>query len=143
MRYEFKQEDFELCYLLESMEISPYLRSFVKNHDSKIKKSFEDMIKEMKEEEKTKMDDEFIKELDEKEFFYVVKVTLQIMFAKDFMELAKAKEVEKLEALILGAQNLAFKMSKDSQNPIYIEQVEKIISICHDSILRSYRQSSI
>lgn len=56
MLYNFKPEDRQFYELLEALDIIPHLETFLANHKSRIKEAFENMLDEMKREEKKRME---------------------------------------------------------------------------------------
>ena len=97
------------------------------------------MLDEMKREEKNEWNTRFIQEMDCEQFIYVVEFTFCVIFSKDMVRLSQRHNDTVLSAL--SAHSLAEKMSKDSQNATYVEQIEHVISNCCNSILFSYRNA--
>lgn len=139
MLYNFKPEDRQFYELLEALDIIPHLETFLANHKSRIKEAFENMLDEMKREEKNEWNTRFIQEMDCEQFIYVVEFTFCVIFSKDMVRLSQRHNDTVLSAL--SAHSLAEKMSKDSQNATYVEQIEHVISNCCNLILFSYRNA--
>lgn len=87
MIYNFKTEDRQYYSFLEDLYIIPYLKKFLASHKSRIEEAFENMLAEMKLEEKTILHTQFIKEMNFDEFFYVVEFTFFVTFSKDMVSL--------------------------------------------------------
>ena len=134
MLYNFKPEDRQFYELLKGLDIIPHLEEFLANHKSRIKEAFENMLAEMKREEKSEWNTRFIQEMDCEQFIYVVEFTFC-----DMVRLSQRHNDTVLSAL--SAHSLAEKMSKDAQNTTYVEQIERVISNCCNSILFSYRNA--
>ena len=99
MTYKFKEEDQQFYKFLEKLDILPYLNVFVEQHKSRIKKTYENMIAKMKENVQTERQAKFIEEMNYEQFYEVVKITFEIMFAKDMVRLTtNHKNVELLSA---------------------------------------------
>lgn len=139
MTYKFKEEDRQFYQFLEKLEILPYLNAFIEQHKPRTKKSYENMIAKMKENLQTERQAKFIEEMNYEQFYEVVKITLEIMFAKDIVRLTTNHK--SAELLYLAAHSLALKMSRNAQNATYVKQMEHIISNCQDSIMQTYRNS--
>ena len=97
------------------------------------------MIAKMKENVQTERQTKFIEEMNYEQYYEVVKITLEIMFAKDIVRLTTNHK--NAELLYLAAHSLALKMSRNAQNATYVKQMEHIISNCQDSIMQTYRNS--
>ncbi len=139
MLYNFKPEDRQFYELLKGLDIIPYLEEFLANHKLRIKDAFENMLAEMKREEKSEWNTRFIQEMDCEQFIYVVVFTFCVIFSKDMVRLSRRHNDTVLSAL--SAHSLAEKMSKDAQNATYVEQIERVISNCCNSILFSFRNA--
>ena len=141
MTYKFKEEDQQFYKFLEKLDILPYLNVFVEQHKTRIKKTYENMIAKMKENVQTERQAKFIEEMNYEQFYEVVKITFEIMFAKDMVRLTTNHK--NVELLYLAAHSLAIKMSRDAQNVTYVSQMEHIISNCQDSIMQTYEIAKI
>lgn len=141
MTYKFKEEDRQFYQFLEELKIIPYLNAFIEQHKSRTKKSYENMIAKMKENVQTERQAKFIEEMNYEQFYEVVKITFEIMFAKDMVRLTTNHK--NAELLYLVAHSLAIKMSRDAQNVTYVSQMEHIISNCQDSIMQTYEIAKI
>lgn len=139
MLYNFKPEDRQFYELLEALDIIPHLETFLANHKLRIKEAFENMLDEIKREEKNEWNTRFIQEMDCEQFIYVVEFTFCVIFSKDMVRLSRRHNDTVLSAL--SAHSLAEKMSKDAQNVTYVGQIERVISNCCNSILSSYRNA--
>lgn len=140
MVYNFKTEDRQYYSLLEDLSIIPYLEKFLASHKLRIEESFKSMLAEMKLEEKNILHTQFIKEMNFDEFFYVVEFTFFATFSKDMVSLLLRYNAPILS--LLSAHSLAKRISKDTQNPTYVGQLERVISNCCDSVLLCYRNIS-
>lgn len=141
MTYKFKEEDRQFYQFLQQLEILPYLNAFIEQHKPRTKKSYENMIAKMKENLQTERQAKFIEEMNYEQFYEVVKITFEIMFAKDMVRLTISQK--NAELLYLAAHSLAIKMSRDAQNVTYVSQMEQIISNCQDSIMQTYEIAKI
>ena len=139
MLYNFKPEDRQFYELLEGLDIIPRLQAFLASHKSRIKEAFENMLDEMKREEKNEWNTRFIQEMDCEQFIHVVEFTFCVIFSKDMVRLSRRHNDTVLSAL--SAHSLAEKMSKDAKNATYVEQIERVILNCCNSILCSYRNA--
>lgn len=137
MIYNFKAEDRNYYEILDILGILPYLQLFLYQNENFIKDSLKNIIEEMKKEENSGFKSKFISEIDLDELLEVVNFTFIVIFSKDLT--ASMERGAEPVISILSARSLAIKMSIDTQNPSYIENLEKVIKICSTSILTSYR----
>lgn len=139
MQYNFKPEDRQFYELVESFGVVPHLEAFLANHTSRMAKAFENMLDEMKREEKNEMNTRFIQEMNCEEFIYVVEFTFCVIFSKDMVRLSQKHNNPAISAL--SARSLAEKMSNDFENATYVQQLERILNNCCNSILTAYRKA--
>lgn len=140
MKYNSKPEDLQFYDRLITLEILPHLQTFLALHEEIVTKAFEDMVAKAKSEEKSEQDTRFIQELNCEEFINVVKFTFCVIFSKDMDKVAQKHNYNKLSSL--AAQSMAKKMANNPYNPTYVGQLDRVVSICCNSVLSAYRAQS-
>lgn len=140
MQYNFAPVDMQYYSLLERLEILPHLENFLASHEPKITQAFENMIAKMESEAKTQWHTRFIQDMDCKQFINMFEFTFCVIFAKDMARVSQKHDNKKLSSA--AALSMAIKMANNPSNPTYVEQLDRVVSICCNSILSAYRARS-
>lgn len=137
MQYIFSNEDKQFYDFLEVLGISNFLDAFLEKQKDTICKSYNSLISEMENEQKSERHTEFLKDMNCEEFVSMIDFTFKVIFAKDLVNNSKSHDSV---ILSLAARNLAQKMSESPEDTIYISQLTRIISNCYNSILVNYKR---
>lgn len=135
LQYYFKQEDYRLHDVAESMGFLPYLKKVVQGNKIKIEKKFEDMLEEMKKEPENEARKKFIEEMNFNQFNDVVEFTFVVMFSQGLLKLVE--EGKDIEQVFIMSYNLAEKMSNDHSS-IYAKMIDQAIGCCYNGIILTY-----
>lgn len=137
MIYTFKLEDRKNYEFLENAGITPNLKLFLEEYRPRMKTAFEQLLEEMKYEEKNERKTEFIQEMKCEEFIEIVEYAFCIMFSKDTLKMIQNNN--DIELSILAAYQVAEKMRKNAQESSNAKLVDNVIAKCCNSVLSAYR----
>lgn len=140
MQYDFSPEDRRLYQFLEGSNLFFDVQKFLENHTERIQNAFEQMLMDLKKEEKTDRNRRVIRELDRNQFVDEVKYTFCIMTAKSILELYAKHQHSPLSTLT--AKSWVTKMRENPQDKKYILLIDKAIEQCVKAIWQIYESES-
>lgn len=140
MQYYFSPEDRMLYQLLEGSNLFLDAQEFLENHVERIQNAFEQMLEDLKKEEKTDSNRRVIRELDRDQFVDVVKHTFCIMIAKSIFRLYTNHQHNWRSTLT--AEIWVTKMRENPKDEKYILLIDKAIEQCVKAIWQIYEAGS-
>ena len=140
MQYDFSPEDRKLYQFLEASNLFFDVQKFLENQTERIQNAFEQMLMDLKKEEKTDWNRKVIRELDRDQFVDAVKFTFAVMSARSIPKLYEKHHHNQLANLT--AKTWVTKMRENPQDKKYILLIDKAIERCVKAIWQTYESES-